>query len=276
MKERKKLKVVLGIIGGFVACAMVLPGFVGAGDLEPPAGPGDAASALYTLEDIYDRLNDNTTATKRVGGFTEPLSGPGSTGHDLDDIYEKALPTRVEKTGQTKCYDGTSEQPCPVTGFPGQDGDHQKGVSWPSPRFTDNTDGTVTDNLTGLIWLTNANCPGTNRQWSTALTDVAQLNTDGTMNGNNCNDTSNGGVHQTDWRLPNVKELQSLIDFGNVSPALPDGHPFSGVVTSSYWSSTTVAGNTSSAWHVYMTYGNVYSANKTTNTYYVWPVRGGL
>jgi hypothetical protein len=32
------------------------------------------------------------------------------------------------------------------------------GVAWPNPRFTDNSDGTVTDNLTGLIWLKNANC----------------------------------------------------------------------------------------------------------------------
>ncbi len=275
MKEQKKLKVVLGIVAGFVAGTMVLPWFVGAGSLDPPAGPGDAASAMYTLEDIYNRLNDNTTATKRVGGFTEPLSGPASTGHDLDDIYEKALPTQVEKTGQTKCYDGTSEQPCPVTGFPGQDGDHQKGVSWPGPRFTDHGDGTVTDNLTGLIWLTNANCPNTTRQWSTALTDVAQLNTDGTMNGNNCNDTSNGGGHQTDWRLPNVKELQSLIDFGNVSPALPTGHPFSGLQSSYYWSSTTLAGIPSCAWDVLMGLGYV-SYDSKTYSIYVWPVRGGF
>ena len=42
----------------------------------------------------------------------------------------------------------------------GSDGDLQKGVAWPNPRFTDNANGTVTDNLTGLIWLKNANCFG--------------------------------------------------------------------------------------------------------------------
>ena len=39
----------------------------------------------------------------------------------------------------------------------------QKGVAWPNPRFTDNGNGTVTDNLTGLIWLKNANCFGTKK-----------------------------------------------------------------------------------------------------------------
>ena len=42
------------------------------------------------------------------------------------------------------------------------------GVEWPNPRFTDNLDGTATDNLTGLIWLKDANCFGP-RTWSDAL-----------------------------------------------------------------------------------------------------------
>ena len=52
----------------------------------------------------------------------------------------------MPKTGQTTCY------------ATGDDGDLEKGVAWPNPRFTDNGNGTVTDNLTGLIWLKNANC----------------------------------------------------------------------------------------------------------------------
>ena len=65
------------------------------------------------------------------------------------DFY--VIPTKkknyapVEKTGQT-----TS---CAA----GDDGALKKGVAWPSPRFTDNADGTVSDNLTGLIWLKQAN-----------------------------------------------------------------------------------------------------------------------
>ena len=76
------------------------------------------------------------------------------------DFY--VIPTKkknyapVEKTGQTTSYAA------------GDDGDLEKGVTWPSPRFTDNTNGTVTDNLTGLIWLKNANCFG-EKSWSAAL-----------------------------------------------------------------------------------------------------------
>ena len=52
----------------------------------------------------------------------------------------------------------------------GDDGDLEKGITWPNPRFTDNGVGTVTDNLTGLIWLKDANCFGP-RDWSEAVSD---------------------------------------------------------------------------------------------------------
>jgi hypothetical protein len=86
--------------------------------------------------------------------------------------------------------------------------------------------------------------------------------------------TSNGGSHQTDWRLPNVRELFSLIDFSQYGPTLPSGHPFTGVQSSSYWSSTTTAYSTSGAWSVYLYAGSVNNGIKT-GTAYVWPVRGG-
>ena len=199
-------------------------------------------------------------------GDLDPSGEPAATMHTLDEIYnkidsiaslDKAL---VEKTGQTTSYDT------------GDDGDLQAGVEWPNPRFTDNNDGTVTDNLTGLIWLKNANCPNDFRTWTTVLSDVAQLNTDGTMNGNSCGDISNGESHQTDWRLATVKELQSLIDFGRYNPALPTGHPFTGVQSSYYWSSTTYAEANYVAWRVSMNYGSVSNYLKTDSNY-VWPVR---
>jgi hypothetical protein len=54
------------------------------------------------------------------------------------------------------------------------------------------------------------------------------------------------------WRLPNVKELASLIDYGTFNPALPAGHSFSGVQLTRYWSSTTVVGLPDWAWVVWM------------------------
>lgn len=179
----------------------------------------------------------------------------------------------VPRTGQTTSY------------ATGDDGDLQKGVAWPNPRFTDNDDGTVTDNLTGLIWLKNASCPDATRNWTTALSDVAQLNTDGTMNGTNCGDTSNGGNHQTDWRMPNRNELQSLVDIRFFNPALSnaegtaqwsEGSPFSGVQSGFYWSSSTgvYLQDPSVAWTVFLGNGSVFGKDKNDN-YDVWPVRGG-
>jgi hypothetical protein len=168
----------------------------------------------------------------------------------------------VPKTGQTTSY------------AIGDDGDLERGEAWPNPRFTDNGNGTVTDNLTGLVWLKNANCANTTRTWATALSDVAQLNTNGQMNGNNCGDTSNDGSHQTDWRLPSVYELLSLTDFSQSGPSLPNGHPFTGVQTGDYWSSTTYAVSTTDAWNVSMNSGHVQPLSKSVTTY-VWAVRGG-
>ena len=84
-------------------------------------------------------------------------------------------------------------------------------------------------------------------------------------------DGSNAG----DWRLPNYKELISLIDVENYLPALPSGHPFNNVLTSYYWSSSTYAPYSLNAWIVYMDAGSVTYDFKSYGDYYVWPVRGG-
>jgi len=154
--------------------------------------------------------------------------------------------------------------------------DSNKGVASPNPRFTNNSNGTVTDNLTGLIWLQNANVAGA-RNWADALTDVENLNRDGTMNGTFAGDKSNGGSHQKDWRLPDRNELASLTDSSNNNPALPSGYSsfFSGVQSDSYWSSDTLKGGIAYAWIVNMSdHGIMDTANKT-ETCYVWPVRAG-
>ena len=81
-------------------------------------------------------------------------------------------PAPIADTGQKGCWDGLgAEINCAGTG---QDGEFQAGVDWASPRFTDNGDGTVTDNLTGLRWLKDADCFGA-RSWSEALSDANTL-----------------------------------------------------------------------------------------------------
>ena len=104
---------------------------------------------------------------------------------------------------------------------------------------------------------------------------MVELNTTGAMNGNNCGDTSNTtGLHQNDWRLPNIRELHSLVDFGRVNPALPALHPFTNFDASDYWSSTTVANVTLVAWFVDFTFGDVGNFNKSIFSF-VTAVRGG-
>jgi hypothetical protein len=182
----------------------------------------------------------------------------------------------VPDTGQTTCWD-TAGNPRDCVGT-GEDGEFQAGVAWPTPRFTDNGDGTVTDNLTGLIWLKDANCPGSTKTWQEALDWVKDpLNSGGTA----CSGYTAGSL--TDWRLANVRELQSLIHYGVFQPAVPntagtgkwsEGNPFSGVQYY-YWSSSTTAGNSEFALWVDFFDGLVFDEDKDFQFYYVWPVRGG-
>jgi hypothetical protein len=129
-------------------------------------------------------------------------------------------------------------------------------------RFKDNANGTVTDNCTQLIWLKNADCFG-RKNWQIAKSKANQLAagrcglTDGSSAGN--------------WRLPKVKELQSLIDFSHANPALPKGHPFTDVQTYVYWSSTEYVSDTNVAWRVDLYDGDVNTDDKS-GTNYVWPV----
>lgn len=78
-----------------------------------------------------------------------------------------------------------------------------------------------------------------------------------------------------DWRLPNIKELESLIDFGQLFPALPPGHPFVNVQSDAYWSSTSHALSPATlAWIDYLPAGGAVAIGKE-NLHSVWPVRGG-
>jgi hypothetical protein len=301
---------VLGIvIGVLLSTAVVL-----AGSLNPAAGPTETGSQMFSLQQIYDRLESGAVGNKTTT-FPEPPAGPGGAMRTLDEIMtaapalDAANGTTAANVASGKTFWGlTAEAWGPqigtaggggtynagvpktgagaISGYPlvaGEDGLLQKGVAWPNPRFTDNSNGTVTDNLTGLIWLKNANCANATREWDTAPTDVASLNSAGTMNSNNCGDTSNSGSHQTDWRLPNVRELQSIVHYGFLDPAVPNtagtgqwtaGDPFTGVQSNYYWTSTTYAGSAAYAWDVGLYYGFIEVSGKGA-TLYVWAVRGG-
>lgn len=188
------------------------------------------------------------------------LACTAGCGFDVSDCQGQVS---FPATGQTTSY-GTSS-----------DGNLQAGAAL---AYTDNGDGTITDNNTGLMWEKKSGGDGGN------IHDVGNSYTWGmtsppyTMNGtivtiflDTLNDVSGGGVScfagHCDWRIPNVKELQSLINYENsfpsVSPAFNTAcAPACTVLTCSctasafHWSSTTYpSGDT--AWLVDFDYGSV-------------------
>ncbi len=275
-----------------ITTIILICGIATAGDMTPPAGPEDPASAMFTVDDIYNRLNEGAQGAMRTTSFTEPVDGPGSTGHTLTEIMDKA-PTlddvdgaassdvaegktfwgltngewglrngtdtgsaHIAKTGQTKTFET------------GDDGELEKGLPWPNPRFTDNGDGTVSDNMTDLIWLKDAGCYEDWHLWSDAIIAANSL-----ANGAcGLSDGSTAG----DWRLPNIRELASLVDIGNREPAIPTDHPFENVHNWGYWSSTTTKYDMDWAWRLNLyEVGDLNTRHKSNEAMYLWPVRGG-
>jgi hypothetical protein len=162
-------------------------------------------------------------------------------------------------TGQTKCQDQEgNEIPCDSAPCRGQDGFYHTGCL-SEARFIDNGDGTVTDHCTGLMW----------------QKDTADVSVDGHVTDDRsdaltwcdalayCENLSFAG--HDDWRLPNVGELQSIVDYGRFGPAID---PAFGSLSSVYWSSTTYAAFPDRAWFVHFDDGLVSGgAGKDGNDY---------
>jgi len=178
----------------------------------------------------------------------------------LPPATAQAAPANLPQTGQTTCTDTTGTViACASTG---QDGDLKAGVAWPNPRFTvDGSGNCITDKLTGLMWARNSDA--TTRTWQQALDFTSSLSLCGA----------------TDWRLPNVNELESLVNIEVSNQAnFLNGQGFSGVQANGYWSSSIYAGCCSSstplAWAVFMLAGDVGPVDRSASRY-VLPVRSG-
>jgi len=160
------------------------------------------------------------------------------------------------RTGQRACYD-EENMPLACAGG-GQDGALRAGRPWPEPRFDVREDG-VLDRLTGLIWDRSACRAPAPLDWESACEMAAAANRE-----RYCG-------HDT-WRLPTVREMESLCDLGTHSPALPVGHPFENV-RSDYWTSTTSRYESTYAWVIYLQDGAVGVGFKSGAAFDVWLVR---
>lgn len=159
-------------------------------------------------------------------------------------------------TGQTVSYTATF----------GEDHDYmparsQQGYTVYNPVGTSSV---TVDNRTGLMWVTNpvdAGISGT-YTWENAITACeTTIGAAGTYAG------------YSDWRLPNIKELSSIVDYSRQSPAINTTY-FLNAQNAACWSSTTYLPSTPNAWYVGVIAGNA-SATTKTDLVYIRCVRGG-
>jgi hypothetical protein len=130
-----------------------------------------------------------------------------------NDSNTDAMGYVIVDTGLSKCYNAIGAKiTCPSVGgaFYGQDAQHTGNA----PSFTENSDGTITDNITGLIWQKSPDTDGDGdidvndkMSYDEAVAWVSTLNVGGS----------------SEWRLPTIKELYSLIDFSGEDPSGYEG-----------------------------------------------------
>jgi hypothetical protein len=263
---------------------------------EPSAGPG---ATMKTLKELYEDLKaliDQCSATPdnvldTVTFFsTDPLNwGPqdgtiptqgavnGPNGAKTFSIPDGYYSGQTATANDADLVAGNIKNGATIFGVRGTYGPRLK------PRFTDNGNGTVTDNHTGLIWLKDAGCLGF-RTWDDAQRYIAGLNGGADFS---C-DSYTPGTYG-DWRLPEIWEFTTLVDkrFGTgpvLSNAAGDaqwteGDAFVAVIMGGYlyWSSSAVVwGTKDSAWLWASEDGAVVgisSVGKSKNG--VWPMRDG-
>ena len=164
----------------------------------------------------------------------------------------------IIQTGLDRCFDLYGREiSCSGSG---QDAALQVGEPWPQPRFTLIQEDLVRDELTGLYWTRKANFLDFPLTWNESLDEVKEMNKEGFAGFN-------------DWRLPNRREIRSLISHGQRKPALPADHPFQDVFLGWYWTSTTSAMAPAYAWYVHLEGARMFYGGKEQR-YLTWPVRG--
>ena len=125
-----------------------------------------------------------------------------------------------------------------------------------NPFYINNGDGTITDQSTRLMWQQNDDA--IQRAWESAVSYCEGLDLAG----------------HSDWRLPNLKELLSIVDYSIWAPAI-DSTYFPTTQATRYWASTSKFSSTTLAWDISFMLGNIETFNKSHGSYYARCVRGG-
>ena len=177
-----------------------------------------------------------STSFSSISGTPDPV---GATSTAPGPSTASGLTYPIVDTNQQHCYGtggGSMRPPSPGRKLYGQDAQYNGN----QPSYTDNGNGTITDNITGLMWVKDPGDKVTNAQANSGAAP--------------CRVGAYG-----DWRLPTIKELYSLIDFsGGMGhrPAKPYldtnyfefrfGNTAAGErsIDSQYWSATEYVGTT--------------------------------
>ena len=235
------------------------------------SGSSDADSDMLTYSWTITSIRSGSNATLSDATLVSPTFTPNLGGSYVfsltvnDGTVDSTVDTvaitakgNIPDTGQTKCYDNSSEIICPAEGeaFHGQDAQYSTNLM----SYTDNGDDTVTDNVTGLMWQQDDN--NITYNWYVASGTYDATNNSATTDV--CGDLTLGGY--TDWRLPTEDELMSIVNYGTYSPAI-DVTYFPNTNSSFYWSNTTYADATDYAWDVNLGYGYVKIYTKTSGRY---------
>ncbi len=242
--------------------------------------PGSAGATLYSISDLVTaftasvKVGDTHVASSSPQGTSVVFAVPQGYYSGADSVtlsqYSDFTPLNIKSgknifgydglagpsqpllSGQTTCYDGNGGGvSCFSTA--GQDGLERMGIL---RLYVDNGDGTIMDRSTGLTWQKQDD--NGMHSWANALTY--------------CN-SNTAGLSGSGWRLPNIRELVSIANYGATNPAI-DSIYFPSTESLYYWSSTTYYDPTHfyGAWVVSFYDGAAFSAPKSVS-YHVRCVR---
>jgi hypothetical protein len=228
---------------------------------------GGVAPVSAVRTECYDKLAKDALGTgQRLADCFMYLRSTTDTGQ-TSCYDEKGNVIECNLLYPFPCYNGEGDlldlPGCEILHLPGQDA-ASKPLGPPFPfeqRFLDGRDGTIYDVVTGLTWSKDSiDIDGDGKPdrltWGEALRVCSSM----------------GLADQGEWRLPNVRELQGLIDFGIGVPAC---NPVFDAVPDLYWTSTScVGGGADWAWTVYFGVGDT-TARRKSDACYVRMVRGG-